>query len=128
MTENDVVTILNDFISKQFPKECHCCGKRYNSLREYIQNTTRQGKMSSYGAKQVNWNPEKPIGAMAMVNCSCGTTMAIGTKDMDPQIISKLFEWAQTEGTKRGVSFEDLLNEIRDKIAERTMKNSEQKV
>jgi len=61
MKENDVIEIMRDFISKKFPKKCKCCGKQYNSLEEYLRNTTHTGKPMSYDAEIRKWEPVKPL-------------------------------------------------------------------
>ena len=116
MNQKDVVTTIKNFIEKKFPRECTCCGKRYNSLADYVRNTTRQGKMTSYGAEQVTPNPKKPLGALAMANCSCGSTMALSSDGMDSETLWKLADWVLKEREGRGTAIEDVLEEVRQHI------------
>jgi hypothetical protein len=116
MNENDVLNILRQFISRQFPKDCSCCGKRFNSLEEYLQNTTHCGKPVSFDAAEKNWRPIKPIGTISMANCSCGTTLSISSKGLDLITFWRMMNWARKEARKRNITISDLLAELRTKL------------
>jgi len=116
MEEKEVITTIREFISKQFPKECNCCGKRYQSFREYLQNTTHAGKPISYDAEYEDWNPVKPIGSISISNCTCGSSLAISSMGMNLFTLGRLMNWARIEAKKRGVAISDILEDIRNKI------------
>lgn len=116
MNENDVIKTMREFISRQFPKQCACCGKRYESFAEFIRNTTYTGKPISHDAEQEDWRPDTPIGTIGMVNCSCGTTFAISSDRMDLKTLWRLMNWARKEAKQRGITISDLLEDLRSKI------------
>lgn len=128
MNENDVIEIMKNFISRQFPKGCTCCGKRYNSFAEYIRNTTYVGKPISYDAEQEDWQPERPIGTIGMSNYSCGTTLTIGSKGMDLKTLWRLMNWARKETKKRGIMMSDLLESLRSKIDKSVLQAESKKI
>ena len=128
MQEKDVIEIMRNHISKQFPKECTCCGKRYNSFAEFIRNTTYVGKPISYDAEQEDWQPERPIGTIGMSNCSCGTTLTIGSKGMDLKTLWRLMNWARKETKKRGIMMSDLLESLRSKIDKSVLQAESKKI
>jgi hypothetical protein len=128
MNENDVIEIMKNFISRQFPKDCTCCGKRYNSFAEFIRNTTYVGKPISYDAEQEDWQPERPIGTIGMSNCSCGTTLTIGSKGMDLKTLWRLMNWARKETKKRGIMMSDLLESLRSKIDKSVLQAESKKI
>ena len=123
MNENDVIDILIKSISKQFPKNCTCCKKQYKSLKQYIKETDRIGKPVSYDAERDNWLPIKPLGTVAMANCSCGTTLAVSSKGIGIFAMWRLLRWAKKETKKREISPSDLLDEIRTKLGKRVFAN-----
>ena len=116
MKEKDVIEIMRDHISKQFPKECKCCGKRYNSFAEFVRNTTPVGKPMSYDAEIGDWKPVRPIGTIGMANCSCGSTLVLTSKGMNLITLWKLMNWVRNEAQKRGITVSDLLVELRRTI------------
>lgn len=128
MNENDVIEIVRDFISKQFPKECRCCGKRYNSFPEFIRNTTYAGKPISYDAEIGDWKPNRPIGTLGMSNYSCGTTLAISSKGMDLNTLLRLMNWGRKEEKKRGITTSVLLEELRSKIDKSVLQDESKKI
>jgi hypothetical protein len=123
MNENDVVQILRDFISKEFPQECQCCGQRFGSLAEYLRITTHVGKPISYDAEEGNWRPERPIGTSSFANCLCGTTLAITSRGMNLNTLWRLMGWARKETKERGIKVSDLLLDLRRKIDESVLQN-----
>jgi hypothetical protein len=125
MNEDAVVEILQSFISKQFPKICSNCNMKFDTLKEYLQKTTHLGKPVSYDANMDEWQPEKPLGAMSYANCVCGNTLVIGTKGMGLMTMWRLLSWARTETRNRGISTQDLLAHLREKIDERVLQDAE---
>jgi hypothetical protein len=125
MRESEVVDILIAFISKQFPKECQCCGKRYNSLAEYIQKTTHIGEPISYDAEIGNWWPIKPLGTISLANCACGTTLIISSNGMNLFNLWKLMGWARKQTKIKGINMCELLDHLRKEIDKRALQNEE---
>lgn len=116
MNENTVVEILRSFIDKQFPKVCPNCDRRFSTLKEYLQETTHLGKPISYDADMGEWQPEKPLGTLSFSNCPCGNTLVISSEGMGLITMWRLLIWAKRETRIRGISTEDLLAHIREKI------------
>ena len=69
-----------------------------------------------YDAADGDFQPRDPIGTLGMVNCSCGTTLALSTKDMDLTTMWQLLEWVKTEMKRRDCDASDLLADVRRKI------------
>lgn len=127
MNENDVIVIIREFISRQFPKECPCCGKRYDSFAEFIRSTTYVGKPMSYDAEQKDWQPDQPIGTFGMANCSCGSTLAITSRGMNLITLWRLMNWVRNERKKRGITTSDLLAHLRSTIDKSVLQDEGQK-
>lgn len=126
MNENDVTKIVRDHINSQFPKACHCCGKRFNSLADYLKNTSHVGLPSSADAERGDWQPKKPIGTFSMANCACGSTLSISSTGMEQTTLLKLMAWARKETQLRGISLAQLLEDLRDKIDKRVFQEDRQ--
>ncbi len=115
----DVVEIILKYINEGFPRTCPCCSKVYNTLPEYLRNTTHQGDPVSYDAECGDWEPKKPIGTVAMANCSCGTTMAISSANIPLTTMWRLMFWARMESFRRKMTLSELLSELREQIEAR---------
>ena len=116
MNETDVIEIIRAYISGQFPRKCSCCEKQFDTFLDFIRQTSYVGKPISYDADEGDFQPENPIGTLGMVNCSCGTTLALSTKDMDLTTMWQLLEWVKAEMKRRDCDASDLLADVRRKI------------
>jgi hypothetical protein len=121
MNEKKAVEIIRRFIEKQFPKECPNCHRRFMTLKEFVQETTHVGNPVSYDADLGEWQPEKPLGTYSYSNCPCGNTLIISSDKMGLFMMWRLLYWARGEIRKRGISPEDLLVHIREKIDEQVL-------
>jgi len=116
MNEAEVIGIMREYLATQFPKGCQCCGRQYNSLAEYLRETTHVGKPMSYDAEMGDWQPTTPMGTLSMANCSCGTTLTITSAGMDLITLHRLMNWAREETGFRGIGLSELLEDLRTKI------------
>jgi hypothetical protein len=116
MDKRQVISTIIDFISKQFPRRCPCCGKKFSSLSAYLQQTTHIGKPVSYDADIGDWNPTQPLGSVSIANCTCGTSLAISSKGINVVTLTKLMHWVRVEAEKKGVTISDVLLDIRNEI------------
>lgn len=115
MTEDDVVRIVRSYIEGLFPKVCANCGRRFGSLREYLETTTHLSTPILYDdiSEQV---PSQPLGPMSLARCPCGTTLAVGSTAMSQAQLIELLTWARTESHARSIGVRELLRHIRDRI------------
>jgi len=116
MEERDVIRVIIDFLSKQFPKDCNCCGKHYHSLADFIKNTKHLGQPVSYDADEKDWFPKIPIGTISIYTCSCGTSLSLGSDGMNVMTLWRIMQWARKESKARGTTISDVLEDLRDKI------------
>lgn len=82
MTKTEVVDILRERFEGLFPKVCPNCDRCYSTLRDYILTTKRLGPTMSYDTELGDWNSLQAIGSVALVNCPCGSTLALDTSGM----------------------------------------------
>jgi hypothetical protein len=116
MTEDQVVNIIRTNVEQQFPKDCSCCGFRFNSLTEYLLNTTHVGDPHSYDAELENWRPKNPFGTYSFSDCKCGNTLVLGSSRMKVATMLRLLWWAREEVSRRDVSVDEILNDLRRKV------------
>ena len=116
MTEDELVKMMRDYFEGLFPKVCENCGQRFETLREYILKTKRLGDPISYDAEEGNWKPSSPMGGVVMVNCSCGSTLALTTDSMSLSQIHVVLDWIKEECKRQRLNSSQLLNYIRDKV------------
>ena len=81
-----------------------------------IRNTSYVGKPVCYDAEMRIFKPFKPLGTFGMVNCSCGSTLALSSKNMKLTTMWKLLKWGRKEAKKRDCTTSDILNDLRRKI------------
>ncbi len=127
MTETEVVKILREHFEGLFPKVCHNCNRSFTTLREYILITRILGQSISYDSELGDWNTVRPIGSVAMANCPCGTTLALGTEGMLLPRRLLLLDWVRIETQQRGLSTSELLDHLRNEIRKQVLAESVQK-
>jgi hypothetical protein len=121
MTEAEVIKILRKHFEGLFPKVCPNCNRCFSTLREYILITQRLGPSMSYDAELGDWNTLQPVGSVALANCPCGSTLALGTEGMPNPLRLSLLNWVRVETERRGMSSQDLLEYLRDEIRKQVL-------
>jgi hypothetical protein len=108
-------------IEGKFPKTCSNCHRVYATLAEYLLATRHVGAPISYDAEEGDWTPTEPLGTQSLANCSCGSTLAIGSSGMNLWTTWRLMRWARNESRLRGISIEQLLVWVRAQIDEQVL-------
>ena len=115
MTEDDVVRIVRLYLEGLFPKVCSSCGRRFGSLREYLEATSHLSTPVLYDDISGEI-PLAPYGPMSFANCACGTTLAVASRGTPPRQLVELLTWAKGETSRRSIGIRELLSQIRDRI------------
>jgi len=121
MTEAEVIRQMRAYLESLFPRNCSNCQRRFESLREFLQITTHQGLPIPYDAMANDWQPMKPVGTVTLVNCTCGSTLALSSNQMPLPQLWRLLNWARTETRRRNMSPQQLLNYLRDEICKQVL-------
>jgi hypothetical protein len=121
MTDDEIIRMMREHFEGLFPRVCPNCGRRYATLREYILDTKRIGATISYDAEMGDWETTQPIGALALANCTCGSTMALSTEGIPLSQIHSMLKWVRTETERRGLSPKELIGYVRDGVRERVL-------
>lgn len=121
MTEDDVIRLSYEHFAGLFPRNCTNCGRGFENLREYVLATARIGATISYDAELGDWKTQQPLGAAALANCTCGSTLALTTEGMPLETIHALLEWIRIETERRGVTAADLVSEVREGVRRRAV-------
>jgi hypothetical protein len=116
MTNAEAFEVILRHFESLFPMTCSNCGRQYATLREYVVGTTRVGRAISYDAESGDWETTRPVGTLALANCSCGTTLGLSTRGMAPDQRLALLAWLKEETERRRISPSELLDEIRDAV------------
>jgi hypothetical protein len=124
MDEETVITIIKEYLEGQFPRNCESCGMQFNSLAEYIKNTSMLGDPVSYDMETNEWEPETPLGTYSYANCNCGSTVALTSKGLTRWTILQLMMWVRVESWKRGVTIKELLRHLRMELRRRVLDDS----
>ena len=121
MTEAEVITIMREHLEGRFPKVCTNCNRRFESLRDYLLNTRHLGPAMPYDADMGDWNPLRPVGTVTYATCPCGSTLALSSAGMPLAQLWRLLLWARGETQKRGMTPQELLNYLRERICEQVL-------
>ena len=121
MIEAEVVRLMREHLESQFPKVCPTCQRHFPTLYDYIQVTKRVEPSISYDAEVGDWNPKEPIGTATYSTCTCGSTLALSSHGMPLLRLWALYNWARVEKKRRGMTMEQLLSYLRDKIRQQVI-------
>ena len=117
LTEDQIINIIRENVERQFPKVCTACGYRFCSLKEYIENTDQLGKPRSYDAEAKIWHPHDPMGIFSFSKCkNCGNTLTLSSTRTNVETMQQLLGWFKKEVLRRGITINDLLDNLRVKI------------
>lgn len=123
MTENERFEILFSHFSSLFPRACSTCGHRYETLKQYVLETTPVPGAVSYDAQLGDWAPEEPIGGIALAECSCGNTLGLSSEGIPLPQVHGILEWIQAECGQRRVTPTELLEGVRDRVRARALED-----
>jgi hypothetical protein len=121
MTDDEVIQISFEHFVGLFPKTCSCCGRCFATFREYVLATTPIGTAVSYDAELAAWKTKQPIGAAALANCPCGSTLALTTEGIPLPRALVMLEWMRVETKRRSVSPSELLEHVRAEVRRRAL-------
>ena len=121
MIDDEIIGMTREHFEGLFPKVCLNCGRRFETLREYILETRRIGMTICHDAESGDWETTQPLGGVALANCSCGTTMALTTDGMPLSQIHLALKWIKEESQQRGLNPNDLLDYIRSEVRKRVL-------
>jgi hypothetical protein len=124
LSEGQVVDIIQTAVENQFPKDCAPCGRRFNSMKEYLESTVHLGQPRSYDADMKDWQPSNPMGTFSFSACKCGNTLVLGSSSVEVETMCQLLDWVKKEGQRRGLSIGELLNDLRAKMNAQVLKKS----
>lgn len=117
LSEEQVVDIIHAAVEKLFPKDCAACGRRFNSMKEYLENTVHIGQPLSFDADEQDWQPSNPLGTFSFSDCECGNTLVLGsTGVVDTEIMWQLLAWVKKESKRKAISVNEQLNDLRVKM------------
>jgi hypothetical protein len=126
MTEARAIETMIAHLQGLFPKTCPNCGRRFVTLRDFILNTTPIGKPIAHDLEMGELNPLHPIGAVAVSNCPCGTSLALTSEGMPLFRFWGLLLWAKRETQRRGQTPQELLQYVRGEIRKQVLAESEE--
>jgi hypothetical protein len=120
MSEDEVVRIVRSYIEGLFPRVCPTCGRRFDSLRDYLEVTVHLSSPMLYDDID-DAIPTTPLGPMSFANCPCGTTLSVGSRGIPPAQMVELLTWAKHEARLRSIGLSELLHHIRERIDEQVL-------
>jgi hypothetical protein len=127
MNEDDVVRIVRAYIEGLFPRVCPNCGRRFVSLRDYLETTTHLAIPILYDDLREGV-PDRPLGPMSLANCTCGTTLTVSSSGIPTAQMVVLLTWAIAESRRRSITVRELLRHIRDRIDRQVLEGPEDDV
>jgi len=126
MDEDTVIETLRGYLEGQFPKKCPSCGMVFNSLSEYIKNTSKFGDPVSFEVETNEWEPTVNLGTYIFANCKCGSKLSLSLKDMDWLTKVRLIGWVRIKASKRGIPVIELFRHLRSEVRRRVLNESDE--
>jgi hypothetical protein len=124
VNDDQIIRMVREHFEGLFPKVCQKCGRRFETLWEYILNTKPIGEIMAYDAESGEWETAQPLGGMALSNCSCGTTLSLTTETMPLSQIHLVLKWIRAETERRGLSVKDLMGYVREEVRRQVLTGS----
>jgi hypothetical protein len=124
MTDAEIIQALRIYYEGLFPKVCSNCGRRFATLRDYVDATQPLWPSLDYDIELGDYKSLKPIGGLAMANCLCGTTMALSSKEMPLWQTHLILEWIRTESERRGSNSTEILDYLRNEVRKQVLSES----
>lgn len=125
MTEAKAIAMMIGHLEGQFPKSCPKCNRRFENLRDFYTHTEPSGDPISYDLELGDVTPAHPVGAVAMSNCPCGTTLALTSDGMPLLRLWSLLRWAKNESEARGITIRELLKHLRREVRQKVRSEPE---
>jgi hypothetical protein len=122
LSDEEVIGIVRGHIESKFPKECARCRRRYDSLANYLLETTHLGDPVTGDDPFKGTPPSRLVGTISYANCSCGSTLAISSSGLDLVTMWRLLRWAGASMSRRGVSMAEVLRDLRCRIDEEVLR------
>jgi len=121
MTEAEIIRMFRAFYEGLFPKVCPNCGRRFETLRDYIVASQRLWPSLNYDMELGADKAPRPIGGLAMANCLCGNTLALSTRSMPVSQTHLMVAWIRTEMERRGLKQVEILDYLRDEVRKQVL-------
>jgi len=113
MTEAHAITLMRTHLESLFPKTCPNCQHHFASLRDFFANARPVGTPISYDLEDGDVKPVRPVGAVALSNCLCGSTLALTSEGMPLLKLWSVLLWARGETRRRGLTNQELMQHLR---------------
>lgn len=117
MNEDKLVRLILESFERQFPRECHCCGKMFQNYRDFILNTKLLDRPVSYDLDFFK-GKFKPsfLGVLKYHNCECGDTITLRSFEPNPVKMLRIMLWVRQEHKRTGKSIEAMLRYYNQKV------------
>jgi hypothetical protein len=124
VTEDDAVRIVRSYVEGLFPKVCPRCGRRFETLPEYLRSTTHLGSPTLYEGAGDEASGS-PLGPITHATCSCGNTLTIASAGLPKPQLVELIQWAKADSIRRSIGMTELLRQLRDRIDREALRDDE---
>jgi len=122
LSDRQVITIVRRHIESKFPKTCVACGRRYDSLADYLVRTRHLGDPVSADEPFDQVHQTNASAAISYASCPCGATLAITSSGFDFLTMSRLMHWAAALMARRKMSMREVLRDLRSRIDEEVLR------
>jgi len=121
LNEDQAIRLILRHLEAQFPKVCGTCERRFSKLRDFIVATAPVGDLVCYTLDGMTNGADDPLGAVALSNCRCGSTLALTSNGMPPADFQALFRWVRRESEFRGMPVEAFLQYVRRQTRQKAL-------
>lgn len=116
LSNDDVLLICRAHLESLFPRTCSCCGRRFESLRDFIRNTDEAGAPVCYDAEAGDWAPEDDGGTCGVRTCQCGTSITLSSTGIGIGTMVKLLGWLRRKARRENMGYREVVAKLREDI------------
>ncbi|MDH5676218.1 MAG: hypothetical protein OEZ06_29125 [Myxococcales bacterium] len=109
------VDAVIEYCRGQFPRNCGVCEHRYECFEDFLGDTVPLGRPQVYDELELIQS-EQLIGTLSMVQCACGTSLAVRCGDIRSRGYLDLLAALARDVERTGLSVSEILQLMRQEI------------
>ncbi len=111
---------LLGYLTAQFPRACTTCARPFPDFAAWVSTTSPLGMPVCFDQGDAEAAGEDPVGTLSMVDCVCGTTLAISCHHPDSEMYQQLVAALRGDAVRHAISVDDVLQVLREEIRRRS--------
>jgi hypothetical protein len=124
MTADEAIRLTKKYLLTQFPKSCGACGRRFETLAQYLRDTRQIESPVTFEPAGAERRKKKPAGVFSFAACACGAVLTVDSRGMSLPTYWRLMVWSRGEALRRGITWRELMAWLRAEIDRQILSDS----